>query len=140
MIVPLKDVKDAAFSSGAVGKGVAVVPIEGKLYAPAQGTIQSVFPTSHAVGLTTKEGIEVLMHIGLDTVKLNGRFFHSHVKPGDHVEVGQLLISFDRKAIANAGYDLSTPIVITNAGDYLDVVSPDDGNVKPGNSLISIIQ
>ncbi|MDX6151648.1 beta-glucoside-specific PTS transporter subunit IIABC [Marinococcus sp. PL1-022] len=139
-VIPLEEVNDAAFSSGAMGKGIAVIPVEGKLYAPADGEMTTVFPSRHAFGLKMDSGAELLMHIGLDTVQLDGKHFQSHVQQGDKVTRGQLLAEFDIKAIREAGYDLSTPIIVTNTGDYLDVIGDNDGNVEPGDTMLSIIQ
>ncbi|RSL30627.1 PTS beta-glucoside transporter subunit IIABC [Salibacterium salarium] len=139
-IIPLSEVNDAAFASEALGKGVAMIPTEGKLFAPADGTVGTVFPTKHAIGVTTDGGAEILLHIGLNTVQLDGKFFTTYVDQGDKVEKGQLLVEFDMKGIKDAGYDISTPVVVTNTGDYLDILSSNDGNVQVGDSIISIVQ
>lgn len=119
---PLNDVKDAAFSRELLGKGFAVRPNEGKVYAPFDGKIELLFPTNHAIGLKSEEGIELLIHIGMDTVNLEGKYFVPKVKQGDDIKKGQLLLEFDMKAIQEAGYSIDTPIVVPNTIDYLDVV------------------
>lgn len=113
-VVPLADIEDAAFSSGSLGQGVAIEPTEGKLVAPVSGTVSALFPTNHAIGITTETGAEVLIHIGMDTVQLEGKHFKAHVKQGEFVEKGQLLIEFDIEQIKRAGKLLTTPVIITN--------------------------
>lgn len=135
---PLSAVPDQAFSSGALGKGVAIEPSEGKIYAPADGTVTTFFPTGHALGITTANGAEVLIHVGIDTVKLNGRGFTPKVKQGDQVKKGDLLLEFDLDAIKTEGYSAITPIVVTNSTDYLDVSVAQDGNVAAGDKIISV--
>lgn len=114
-VVPLVDVKDPTFSSGALGAGIAVEPIEGKLYAPADGKITVAFPTGHAYGLRTEDGLDLLMHIGMDTVELDGQCFTPKVAKGDTVKRGDVIAEFDIPAIKDAGYLLVTPMVITNS-------------------------
>ncbi|MFS0671709.1 beta-glucoside-specific PTS transporter subunit IIABC [Ornithinibacillus sp. 179-J 7C1 HS] len=114
----LADIEDAAFASGALGKGVAIEPTEGKLYAPVSGTVSALFPTNHAIGITTEGGAEILIHIGMDTVQLEGKYFTAHTSQGSRIEKGQLLIDFDLDAIKEAGFALTTPIVITNQDNY----------------------
>lgn len=138
-IVPLSDVKDEAFSSGAMGKGIAIDPAEGKLISPVSGTITMIFPTSHAVGITSDEGTEILMHIGMDTVQLNGEGFTPHVKQGDRVTKGQLLIEFDISKIKEAGYSVITPIVITNSQNYLDVITTDKESIASKDQLMTVV-
>ena len=114
-VVPLVEVKDPTFSSGALGAGIAVEPIEGKLYAPADGKITVAFPTGHAYGLRTEDGLDLLMHIGMDTVELDGQCFTPKVAKGDTVKRGDVIAEFDIPAIKDAGYLLVTPMVITNS-------------------------
>ena len=114
-VVPLVDVKDPTFSSGALGAGIAVEPTEGKLYAPADGKITVAFPTGHAYGLRTEDGLDLLMHIGMDTVELDGKHFTPKVAKGDTVKRGDVIAEFDIPAIKTAGYPLATPLVITNS-------------------------
>jgi PTS system beta-glucosides-specific IIC component len=121
-VLPLSDINDAAFSTELLGKGLAVHPSEGKVYAPFDGTVETLFPTNHAIGLKSTDGIELLIHIGMDTVNLEGEYFVPKVKQEDIIKKGQLLLEFDVKAIQEAGYSIDTPIVVTNTKDYLDVV------------------
>ncbi|MDO4293057.1 MAG: beta-glucoside-specific PTS transporter subunit IIABC [Eubacteriales bacterium] len=136
-VIPLSEVKDDVFSQGIVGKGAAVVPEKGEVRAPQDGTVMSVFDTGHALGMTTKDGVELLIHIGLDTVELKGKFFRVHVRQGDPVKKGQLLISFDREEIQKAGYDTTTPVLVSNTADYLDVVAKQEGSA--GKGLITVL-
>ncbi|HDT9348529.1 TPA: PTS glucose transporter subunit IIA [Listeria monocytogenes] len=138
-IVTLADVKDEAFSSGALGKGVAIIPTVGRVVAPAAGTVTTIFPTGHAIGITTKDGAEVLIHIGMDTVQLEGKFFTAHVKQGDVIEKGQLLTEFDIEGIKAAGYDVTTPVVVTNSNQYLDVMITDAKEAKLEERLITLV-
>lgn len=117
-VVALAEIKDAAFASGALGKGAAIEPTEGKLFAPVSGTVSALFPTGHAIGITSDDGAEILIHIGLDTVQLEGKYFTAHTAQGNRVEKGQLLIEFDANAIKEAGFDLTTPVVVTNQDIY----------------------
>ena len=137
-VVALSDVKDEAFASGALGLGIAVEPSEGKLLAPADGTIDMVFDTRHAVGMTTTAGAELLMHIGIDTVKLEGRHFTAHVQPGQSVKKGDLLVSFDMKAIRAAGYPLTTPMLVCNSDDYAAVEPLAGGSIQAGADLLKV--
>lgn len=138
-LIALDQVKDEAFASGAMGDGIAVEPAEGKLYAPADGSVSSVFETGHAVGLTTDEGAEILLHIGIDTVKLKGKGFTAHIKEGDRVRKGDLLISFDRKAIREAGFSLTTPMIICNMEDYEEILVLTSGKIKAGEDLLKVL-
>ena len=135
--VPLTSVKDEVFSQKILGDGIAVVPSKGELYAPADGTIESVFESKHAISMVTSTGAELLMHIGMDTVKLEGKGFAPAVKNGDKVQKGQLLMKFDIAAIQAAGFDTTTPIVVTN-GDTFTVTPAADGAVKPGAALMKL--
>ena len=135
----LSEIEDAAFSSGAMGKGIAITPSEGKVYAPAAGTISAFFPTGHAVGITTNDGAEIIIHVGMDTVKLNGEGFTPKVKQGDKVNKGDLLLEFDIDFIKAQGYPVDTPIIITNTDKYADVIPTDADKVKVGEDLITLI-
>ncbi len=117
-VIPLSEVKDEVFSKEVVGKGVAIIPAEGKLYSPVNGVVQTVFPTRHAYGIISDSGVEILMHIGLDTVNLQGKYFESKVKDGQAVKAGELLAEFNLEEIKNLGYDTSTEVIITNSKDY----------------------
>ena len=138
-LVELKDVKDEAFSSGALGKGVAVMPEEGVLYAPADGTISAFFPTGHAIGLTTDTGLELLMHVGMDTVQLDGKGFKPLAAAGDVVKKGQKLLEFDMELIQEAGYSLVTPVLVTNSDDFAEIVPSEAEEVQAGELLLSVI-
>lgn len=138
-VLELSTIKDEAFASGAMGKGVAIKPEVGKLVAPADGVVSAVFPTSHAIGISTNHGAELLVHIGMNTVKLKGEHFKVHVQEGDAVKAGDLLIEFDTDAIASKGFDLTTPIIVTNSYDFLDVISTDKASIMIGERLIKII-
>ena len=137
-VVKLCDVADEAFASGAMGEGVAIEPAEGKLYAPADGVIETVFETKHAVGMTTTEGVELLMHIGIDTVKLGGKHFEAHVAPEQPVKKGDLLVSFDMEAIRSEGYPLTTPMIVCNTDDYASVDVLNSGSIHNGNDLLNV--
>lgn len=117
-LAPLSSAKDPVFAEGLMGQGVIIDPSEGKLYAPFDGNISLLFPTKHAIGLVSTEGTEVLIHIGIDTVQLDGKYFTSHVSQGDAVKKGQLLMEFDVAAIKAAGYEIQTPIIVTNGTDF----------------------
>jgi len=135
-IKQLSEVKDEAFASGDLGKGIAIEPIDGKLISPISGIVTAVFPTGHAIGITSDNGAEILMHIGLDTVNLQGKYFKLHVKQGDHVDKGQLLVEFDINKIKELGYDVTTPIVITNSDKYLEVITTKELNIQVNNDLL----
>ena len=138
-VIPLSEVKDEAFSSGALGKGVAIVPAEGKVYAPCDGVVSALFPTGHAIGITGTNKAEVLMHIGMDTVKLEGKYFHIKTEAGAKVKTGDLLVEFEMDKIKEAGYDITTPVLITNSMEFVDVSGETGKDVKAGDMLISII-
>ncbi|PWU66604.1 beta-glucoside-specific PTS transporter subunit IIABC [Gracilibacillus dipsosauri] len=138
-VLSLSEVKDEAFSTGALGKGLAIDPTEGKLVSPVSGTVTALFPTNHAVGITTDNGAEILMHIGLDTVQLNGKFFKSSIKQGDRIEKGQLLIDFDVEQIKQAGFSVVTPVLITNSDKYKELILTNADNVDPGGQLIKAV-
>lgn len=135
-VVKLEDVEDEAFSSGVLGKGAAVMPKEGVLYAPADGTISAMFPTGHAIGMVTDGGIEVLMHVGMDTVQLNGEGFKPLIKAGDRVKKGQKLLEFDMELIRKAGYSLVTPVLVTNYMQYGEITCTGDGQIEAGETLL----
>ncbi|EMF0294160.1 PTS glucose transporter subunit IIA [Enterococcus hirae] len=139
-VLPLSDVPDKVFSSGAMGKGLAIDPEKGELIAPADGEITTIFPTGHAVGLTTKDGIEILMHIGMDTVELEGQEFETFVKQGDQVKAGDLLVRFDIEAIKAAGYSVITPIVITNTEHFADVLELNQEELIASEDFLAIVK
>lgn len=139
-VVPLKEVNDQAFSTGAMGQGVAIIPAHGKVFAPVTGTVTTLFHTKHAIGLTADDGTEVLIHVGLDTVKLDGQHFTAHINQGDIVQEGQLLTEFDIEAIEKAGYELTTPIIITNSNDYSDVIETEQSAVSNNDVLLTAVK
>lgn len=124
-LIPITDVKDDVFSAKMLGDGFAVKPSDDKIYAPVSGEISTVFPTKHAIGIKTKEGLEILIHLGLDTVELKGAPFTTSIKQGDHVSAGDMLTTMDRKQITDAGYDDTVIVVYTNM-DLLKAVDPVD--------------
>lgn len=138
-VIPLSEVKDEAFSSGVLGKGVAIVPADGRVYAPCDGVVSALFPTGHAIGITSDHKVEVLLHIGMDTVKLEGKYFHAKVEAGASVRTGDLLLEFEPEKIKEAGYDIVTPVLITNYADFVDVSGEAGKDIKAGEPLISII-
>lgn len=136
--VPLTEVEDGAFSQELLGKGIAINPTEEKIVAPENGVLTTLFPTNHALGMTTDDGVEVLIHVGLDTVQLNGQHFFAKAKQGDVVKKGQVLLEFDKKAIEAEGYSLVTPVIITNTNDYTSVFETTADTVSLGDKLIKI--
>lgn len=136
--VKLEDVEDEVFSQKILGEGAAVEPSEGKLYAPCDGKIDSVFDTKHAVNMVSSEGVEILLHIGIDTVKLGGQYFEAHVSDGQEVKKGDLLISFDMDKIKAAGYKVTTPLIIGNTDDYASVEPVAQNSVSAGDMILKI--
>jgi PTS system beta-glucosides-specific IIC component len=139
MAVSLVEVSDPTFSQEILGKGVAIIPSDGRLVSPVKGTVDTVFETLHAIGLKADDGTELLIHIGLDTVKLEGKHFKAFVKAGDLVEVGTLMVEFDKDKIKEEGYDIITPIIITNSMNYGDVLAVTGQEVKVGDGLLRVI-
>ena len=138
-IIKLENVLDEAFSSGALGKGIAIEPSEdGKVFAPFDGVIETAFPTKHAIGLTSDKGVELLIHIGMDTVKLGGNHFVSHIEEGQKIKKGDLLMEFDTEKIKEAGYSVITPIVVTNSDNYGDIEATLVDSVNVGDILLNI--
>ncbi|AZZ17645.1 TPA: PTS beta-glucoside transporter subunit IIABC [Klebsiella quasipneumoniae] len=137
-VIALDQVPDSTFASGLLGRGVAIIPAVGKVIAPFPGEVASLFQTKHAIGLQSDSGIELLIHVGIDTVKLDGVPFTAHVKEGDRVQAGDLLIEFDRQAILDAGYDLATPIIISNSDDYREIDTVAPSAVEAGQPLLSV--
>ncbi|MDO3409443.1 beta-glucoside-specific PTS transporter subunit IIABC [Saccharibacillus sp. CPCC 101409] len=138
--VDLSKVDDNVFADELMGKGIAVIPAEGRLVSPVGGTVTTLTKSKHAISVTSDEGVEVLMHIGVDTVRLKGQFFENLVEAGDRVEVGDPLIEFSIEDIRAAGFDVITPIIITNTADYLDVIGGGNRDVQPGDQLIAVLQ
>ena len=137
-VIPLSEVTDAAFSSGALGQGAAIVPAEGKLYAPVDGVVAAFFPTGHAVGIQTDEGVELLIHVGMDTVTLDGKGFEKKVNQGDRVKKGDLLLEFDLHTIEEAGLSAVTPVIVTNPGGRSEISHTQADTVKPGDEFLTI--
>lgn len=125
-VIPLAEVKDEVFASGVLGKGCGIIPESGDIFSPVSGTVEMIFPTKHAIGIKTAQGVEALIHIGINTVEIDGKGFQSFVKQGDKVSKGQLLESVDLKGIIEAGYDPTVMLIITGMGDYNDVILKDD--------------
>ncbi|MNB85099.1 PTS system beta-glucoside-specific EIIBCA component [compost metagenome] len=138
-IIPLQDVKDAAFASEAMGKGIAIEPSEGKVVAPFDGVVVTLFPKKHAMGLLSDDGVEILIHVGLNTVKLNGKYFEAHIVQGQRVTMGQTLLTFDLEKIKQEGYITQTPVIVTNTYNYSDVVSECSHNyIDFSNALLVV--
>lgn len=138
-IMPLNEVNDETFASEMMGKGVAIKPVDGKVVSPINGIVQTIFKTKHAIGLKSEDGTEILIHIGMDTVQLEGKHFKAYVKDGDKVKIGDTLIEFDTEAIEKEGYELTTPVIVTNTNDYLEVLARGVKKVNTGDAIISII-
>lgn len=136
--VSIKEVSDPTFSEEVLGKGVAIIPEEGKVFAPANGVITTMFPTGHAVGMTTEDGVEVLIHLGLDTVALKGDGFQIHAQEEQKVAKGDLLIEADLEKIKAAGYDVITPVIICNSDDYSSFTGMTDQAVSVGDTVIEL--
>ena len=137
-VVPMGEVQDEAFSTCVLGEGAAIEPAEGKLYAPADAVVDNLFDTHHAIGLVTSEGVELLLHIGINTVELGGKHFEAHVAVGQKVKKGDLLISFDIPAIQAAGYLCTTPMIVCNTDDYQSVKTLAEGDIQPGSALLEV--
>ena len=134
----LSEIEDPVFSSEALGKGCAIEPSKGEVVAPFDGTVEQVAETSHAVGLMGDNGLEVLIHVGMDTVELKGKGYEPQVKVGDKVKKGQLLLKFDMAAISAAGYKLTTPVVVTNTDDFASVEPTATGKVTQGQEVVLV--
>lgn len=137
---PLSDVNDPTFGEGIMGKGGAIMPIDGHFVSPIEGTVSMVFNTKHAIGLQAKDGTEILIHIGLDTVKLDGKYFEVHVKAGDQVSVGTPLVDVEIDKIKAEGYDIITPVIITNTMDYGEVISIEEGSINATEMFIKALK
>ena len=137
-IVPLENVEDDVFSQKILGEGIAIEPAEGRLYAPCDGTVESVFDTKHAVNIVSSDGAEILLHIGIDTVQLGGKVFTAHVSDGDKIKKGDLLISFDPDGIKDAGFKITTPMIICNSDDYHSFTPLAQGKTAPGEEIFKI--
>lgn len=138
-VISLNQVKDDAFSTEIMGKGIAIRPTNGKVFSPCNGTILTVFPTKHAIGIVSENGAEILIHIGMDTVKLDGKYLTVLVEKGQKIKKGDLLVEFDKDAIEKSGYSTETPIIITNSNDYLDIISMKTGDTTAGDELLTLL-
>lgn len=139
-LAPLSSVNDPTFAEEILGKGAAVIPENGNFVSPVKGTIQTVFDTKHAIGITSDTGVELLIHVGLDTVNLKGKFYEALVKDGDAVEVGTPILKADLDGIKKAGYDIITPVLVTNTMEYGDVIAVSDGEIMPEETIIKVIK
>ena len=137
-IVPLKDVPDEVFASGALGEGIAILPSDGNVYAPCDAAVAQMMDTRHAIGLVADNGAEILIHVGLDTVELGGKPFTYHVKADQEVKKGDLLLTADLDAVTKAGKKLYTPVIITNSDDYTDITPVDGKTIKAGEKLMTV--
>lgn len=137
-VVALSEVDDPTFAGELLGKGVAIKPSEGKVVAPFDGKIEALFPTKHAIAMTNSDGVELMVHIGIDTVKLEGKYYEAHVNQGDTVKKGDTLITFDIDGITNAGYPVITPVIVTNAANYSDVQGITGKNAEQSDNIIRI--
>jgi glucose-specific phosphotransferase system IIA component len=138
-ILPLEDIPDPAFASGTLGKGIVILPEEGKVISPCEATVSVTMDSAHAIELCAYSGADILIHVGVNTNQLNGQYFHCHVNMGDHVIPGDVLISFDIEKIKSEGYDLHTPIIITNSEDFVIVRLTKHDHVFVGDELMTII-
>lgn len=138
-IIDLSQVHDAAFAGKALGDGIAIIPRSGKVVAPFDGTIMALFPTKHAIGLVSDNGCQILIHVGLDTVQLEGKYFEAHVQKGQHVKTGDVLLTFDMDKISSKGYYLETPVIITNANDYIDIFTVKENQCNLTDDILTVI-
>lgn len=136
--IPLEEVKDATFSQGILGKGLAVIPEKGEVVAPFDGKIDVMFETGHAVGLTSEKGVELLIHIGIDTVNLEGKYFYPKKSSGDIVKKGDVILTFDKEEITEAGYDITTPIIVSNTDRFAEILAEPSGQVKELDEIIVV--
>lgn len=135
-LVPLSEVSDPTFSEGILGQGAAVIPSGNQFFSPVDGTVTTVFPTGHAAALTSTDGVEILLHIGLDTVKLNGQHFTIHAEEGQQVKKGDLLLEADLEQIKAAGYDVITPVIVCNTEEFADIAMADAQDVEIGDAAL----
>lgn len=136
--ISIKNVPDPTFSEEILGKGAALESTDGRYHAPADGTVSTLFPTLHAIGITTKAGVEILIHVGIDTVKLKGEHFKAYVQAGTEVKKGDLLLEADLDAIRAAGYQTITPVLVCNSSDYTEVLPDTEKDVKCGDTILRI--
>ena len=138
--IPLEEVQDEVFSSGMLGKGFAVEPKEGKIFAPADGVIDNITETKHAIGIIADDDANILIHVGLDTVKLGGRGFELKVEEGAKIKKGDLLMTFDLSAIKKSGYRATTPVVVCNSDEFQSVEVTAQGDVNAGDTVMRIVK
>lgn len=138
LVIPLTAVDDKVFSSGIVGQGFAIMPDEGRVYSPVDGNIASTFASGHAIGISSDRGAEVLIHVGINTVQLEGQHFQMQVKEGDIVKKGQLLLTFDLDEIKKAGYDTVTPVIVTNSEAWRELRISDNPHSRPGDPVMTL--
>ena len=138
-VLPLNQVKDEVFSAGLLGKGVAIEPKEGKVVSPVDGTLTTLFPTHHALGITSDNGAEILIHVGMDTVQLEGKCFTPKAKQGDKIKAGQVLLEFDIDGIKEAGYPVTTPVIISNSDNYLDIIGTEKKEINREEELLTVM-
>lgn len=136
--IPMDEVNDQTFAQELLGPGIAIVPSNGTVVSPINGTIATVMDTKHAVGIQGEDGLELIVHAGLDTVELNGKYYQTYKEIGDQVKAGDVLLEFDLEEITKAGYDVTTPIVITNLGDYKITKCLTGQQVKAGEEVIQL--
>ena len=136
--IPMDEVNDQTFAQELLGPGIAIVPSNGTVVSPINGTIATVMDTKHAVCIQGEDGLELIVHAGLDTVELNGKYYQTYKEIGDQVKAGDVLLEFDLEEIAKAGYDVTTPIVITNLGDYKITKCLTGQQVKAGEEVIQL--
>lgn len=137
-LVSIKEVSDPTFSEEVLGKGAAIIPADGKFYAPVDGTISTIFPTGHAAAITSSEGVEILIHIGLDTVKLEGKHFTIHAEEGQEIKKGDLLLEADLDQIKAEGYDIITPVIICNSDEYSEIQMMEPGDAAQGDDILKL--
>lgn len=138
-VTELSKVEDEAFSKGLLGKGIAIKPVEGKVVAPASGVVTTFFPTGHALGITTDNGTEILIHVGMDTVQLEGKYFTPRVKQGYKIKAGDVLLEFDINKIKESGFSTITPVIITNSDKYLDIIETNKKDINYKEDLLTIV-
>ncbi|XRF76200.1 glucose PTS transporter subunit IIA [Pediococcus acidilactici] len=138
-LVQLAEVGDAAFSTGAMGKGIGIKPIDDHIHAPIDGKVTAIFPTKHAIGITGSNGIEILIHIGIDTVELEGKYFALQVKEGETVSQGDVLAVVDFSKVVEAGYDPTVMVIITNTNDFLDVIPSVNQIVTDKDQMLNVV-
>lgn len=138
--VALSEVSDPTFAEEILGKGAAIIPADGRVVSPVNGTVETVFDTLHAIGLKSEDGVEILIHIGLETVKLGGKYFKAHVKNGDKVTTGTLLMEVELEKVKAEGYDVITPVIVSNSFDYGDVLAVTGQEIKAGDNLLKVVK